>query len=412
MKEALQAIVDNAEIGDQNPKIWPDIVRPALADRKGWCLFIGTPKGHNHFKELRDRAEKEEGWGLLEFKASETGVVDEVELKAAKAMAEAQKAGAQAQAIPVETQIKAVEAANKPPKKKEDNMQSTYDFTGSSNTSLGSLSMMAAAGGSNTGVGVAALRDNTGSSNTAVGNYSMRCNSSGNNNASLGNSAMRANTTGGCNTAVGDIALEFNTTGTRNTALGRYALGKSTTGSCNIAVGWYAQCSICAGINNTIVIGASAQTSSTTGHTVWGNTLNNVCNCIYTAWSTVSDCRDKTNVKSLGSKYGLALIKKLRPVAFNWDHRDTYVRQCKYEYGQKDGNLASVKEHYGLIAQELKSAIDELDVRFDGLGHDDEKDAYRLTYEELIAPIIKAIQELVAENEEIKGRLEILENKQ
>jgi len=72
------------EIGDQNPKIWTDIVRPALADRKGWCLFIGTPKGHNHFKELRDRAEKEEGWGLLEFKASETGVVDDVELKAAK----------------------------------------------------------------------------------------------------------------------------------------------------------------------------------------------------------------------------------------------------------------------------------------------------------------------------------------
>jgi hypothetical protein len=72
------------EVGDQNPKIWTDIVRPALTDRKGWCLFIGTPKGHNHFKELRDRAEKEDGWGLLEFKASETGVVDEVELKAAR----------------------------------------------------------------------------------------------------------------------------------------------------------------------------------------------------------------------------------------------------------------------------------------------------------------------------------------
>jgi len=72
------------EIGDQNPKIWTDIIRPALADRKGWCLFIGTPKGHNHFKELRDRAEKEEGWGLLEFKASETGVVDDTELKAAR----------------------------------------------------------------------------------------------------------------------------------------------------------------------------------------------------------------------------------------------------------------------------------------------------------------------------------------
>jgi hypothetical protein len=72
------------EVGDQNPKIWTDIVRPALTDRKGWCLFIGTPKGHNHFKELRDRAEKESDWGLLEFKASETGVVDAVELLQAK----------------------------------------------------------------------------------------------------------------------------------------------------------------------------------------------------------------------------------------------------------------------------------------------------------------------------------------
>jgi len=72
------------EVGDQNPKIWTDIVRPALTDRKGWCLFIGTPKGHNHFKELRDRAKTEDGWGLLEFKASETGVVDDTELKAAK----------------------------------------------------------------------------------------------------------------------------------------------------------------------------------------------------------------------------------------------------------------------------------------------------------------------------------------
>lgn len=72
------------EIGDQNPKIWTDIVRPALADRLGWCLFIGTPKGHNHFKELRDRAETEADWGLLEFKASETKVIAESELKAAK----------------------------------------------------------------------------------------------------------------------------------------------------------------------------------------------------------------------------------------------------------------------------------------------------------------------------------------
>jgi hypothetical protein len=33
------------EVGDMNPKIWNEIIRPALADRQGKALFIGTPKG-------------------------------------------------------------------------------------------------------------------------------------------------------------------------------------------------------------------------------------------------------------------------------------------------------------------------------------------------------------------------------
>jgi len=72
------------EIGDQNPKIWNEIIRPALADRKGFCLFIGTPKGNNHFKELFDRASQEPGWAALQFKASETKLIDEDELLAAR----------------------------------------------------------------------------------------------------------------------------------------------------------------------------------------------------------------------------------------------------------------------------------------------------------------------------------------
>ena len=72
------------EIGDQNPKIWNEIIRPSLADRKGYCLFIGTPKGNNHFKDLYDRADKEEGWAALEFKASETNLIDEEELQSAR----------------------------------------------------------------------------------------------------------------------------------------------------------------------------------------------------------------------------------------------------------------------------------------------------------------------------------------
>lgn len=73
------------EIGDQNPKVFTEIIRPALADRKGWCLFIGTPKGNNHFADFKDRAIKGDGWKFLEFKASETSVLDHKELAEAKA---------------------------------------------------------------------------------------------------------------------------------------------------------------------------------------------------------------------------------------------------------------------------------------------------------------------------------------
>jgi phage terminase large subunit len=76
------AVLD--EIGDQNPKIWNEIIRPALADRQGGALFLGTPKGANHFKDFRDRAEKEEGWKLLEFKASQTSILPQTELDAAR----------------------------------------------------------------------------------------------------------------------------------------------------------------------------------------------------------------------------------------------------------------------------------------------------------------------------------------
>jgi phage terminase large subunit len=73
------------EVGDMNPKIWTEILRPCSCGSVcGWALFIGTPKGQNHFKELRDRAETEADWALLEFKASETGILPQAELEAAR----------------------------------------------------------------------------------------------------------------------------------------------------------------------------------------------------------------------------------------------------------------------------------------------------------------------------------------
>lgn len=75
------------EFGNQPIGIWTEVVSPALADRKGGALFLGTPNGKNHFYEIYQKAMKEtkEGsteWYAATFRADKTGVLDDEELKA------------------------------------------------------------------------------------------------------------------------------------------------------------------------------------------------------------------------------------------------------------------------------------------------------------------------------------------
>jgi phage terminase large subunit len=72
------------EPADFNPRVWPEIIRPALADRQGWAVFIGTPKGHNGFYDIREIARSDPDWFHLELKASKTGLLAEEELIAAR----------------------------------------------------------------------------------------------------------------------------------------------------------------------------------------------------------------------------------------------------------------------------------------------------------------------------------------
>ena len=64
------------EFGDCRPSLWAEVVLPTLMDRKGWAVFIGTPKGKNHFYSMNERAKKEDSWFQLTAKASETGLLD------------------------------------------------------------------------------------------------------------------------------------------------------------------------------------------------------------------------------------------------------------------------------------------------------------------------------------------------
>lgn len=74
------------EPADMKPSLWPEVIRPALTDRQGWATFIGTPKGKNAFWELWDRARTSPDWFRLMLKASETKILPEEELAAARQM--------------------------------------------------------------------------------------------------------------------------------------------------------------------------------------------------------------------------------------------------------------------------------------------------------------------------------------
>ncbi len=73
------------EYAQMPPRLWPEVIRPTLADRNGWAIFIGTPMGRNAFCELYEAARADPNWFTALFRASETGIIAKEELAAAAA---------------------------------------------------------------------------------------------------------------------------------------------------------------------------------------------------------------------------------------------------------------------------------------------------------------------------------------
>lgn len=81
------------EYAQMRMNVWAEVLRPALADRKGWAVFIGTPMGRNGFWDIYANAKTDPEWFAAMFKASDTGIIPPEELEAArKVMSEDQYA--------------------------------------------------------------------------------------------------------------------------------------------------------------------------------------------------------------------------------------------------------------------------------------------------------------------------------
>ena len=226
----------------------------------------------------------------------------------------------------------------------------------------------------NTVVGRLGLNANTtGAQNVAVGLQALTANTTATNNVAVGVQSCQATTTGGSNTGVGASALYTNTTGVLNSVLGAASGYGITTGNYNTIIGTYqgSAAPISATGANWIVlsdgqavIGAYYQTSGANG---WFQKNNSA------AWSITSDIRIKKNVESLDS--GLSIIAALRPVEFD------YIKNDKHDIG--------------FIAQEYQTVLPNQIA--------EDADGMLSLNQNLVPYLVKAIQELKAEIEELKG---------
>ena len=73
------------EFADIAPEVWNEVLRPALSDRLGWALFIGTPKGYNFAHKTYVEALDKPDWAAFKYTTLEGGQVPLSEVIAAKA---------------------------------------------------------------------------------------------------------------------------------------------------------------------------------------------------------------------------------------------------------------------------------------------------------------------------------------
>ena len=66
------------------PRTFGEVLRPALSDRQGWAVFLGTPAGKNQFYDVVQQAKLDATWGYAKYRASQTGIISAAELDAAR----------------------------------------------------------------------------------------------------------------------------------------------------------------------------------------------------------------------------------------------------------------------------------------------------------------------------------------
>ena len=191
-------------------------------------------------------------------------------------------------------------------------------------------------------------------------------------------------------TAVGYRALLFNTSGANNTAVGYQAGRNINTGANNVSIGYGAGYITTTGDNN-ISIGKDADPSAADADNeiTLGNSSNDTIRCNTQTISSLSDARDKTDINQL--ELGLDFVDSLNPVKFKWKTRDGNSKDGSYEAG--------------FIAQDFQEVQKNNNADYLGLVHDNNPEKLEASYGKLVPVLVRAIQELKKEIEELKANV-------
>ena len=281
--------------------------------------------------------------------------------------------------------------------------ESLMDLTdGQYNTALGmSSAYNISTGNQNTALGYQTLYQATGTDDTTCVGYQSGYYATGSYNTYIGNKAGRSasGANGSWNVAVGDNALVAQTTGKKNIAIGYQSGNLITTGEQNTIIGYDSDVDA-NDRDGCIVIGSGLSLNTASDNVVEiGNNTNSMTYDLDGGDITVtSDVRTKKDIKD--TKLGLEFINKLRPITYKTKPSSEYPK----EFGVKEpSKKSSGKTWDGLIAQEVKEVIDEMDVEFSG-WEEGVNTKQRLAYGKFVMPLIKAVQELSARIKELEGK--------
>ena len=233
--------------------------------------------------------------------------------------------------------------------------------------------------------------------------------------------------------------MNYNTTGNANISYGSYSLASNITGNNNTAIG--DQADVTAGdLNNTTAIGAGALVDASNKVRVGNTEVTSIGGEV--GWTSFSDERIKDNIQE--NVPGLEFIKALRPVTYHFS-----VTKENALLGRKDvsatslalpqlrGNkitgvkgfqmpaldmlskkIKSVSEQHnheiektqftGFLAQDVENAANNIGYDFSGI--DKSGKIMGLRYADFVVPLVKAVQELSKQNEDLQKQIDELKS--